>query len=424
MKLRRRNLLVLLGFAIAAALLLTLWREHEPRYQDKSLSQWAHIINRGPGDDDRQKAEHAVRQIGTNGLPFLMRWIQYERRPWRTRLALLCFKLPEPLGSTARDLILGSGEQMQYDAFCALHALGPLGEPAIPILARQVRDLNVSDSAAWALANIGDAALPPILTIITNAAEPPGLRMHLMNSAYFSWAQFTQTNAIQSTLAQCLDDQNAEVATCAAGVICNHNPADEHAMRVLTRGLESAMQHPHQIAVRYVRAYLAKIPTTEALQYLQDTNSSLSPYAAEALGELAQKENSVLLILPALTNALHDSRHLVRSYCAMSLALFGDKAEPAVPALLDAFSDPDFFVRSAATNALFRIPAYSVLRDLAMMERYGIRPSAADIHYRGFFKYQPSSPLAHLLEHRDPRIREMATNAFRELKENGARNEP
>lgn len=424
MKIRRRNLLIVIGFAIAAVLLLALWREREPRYEGKSLSQWMATIDRGGALEAQEKGEQAIRQIGTNGTPFLLRWIQYQERPWRTHVANFCGRLPGKPGEIAYNFIHGNGQQRQSDAFNALYTLGPLAEPAIPILTKQLREPTpISDPAASILVHIGDAALPPILTIITNAAESPTLRQLLINNAHFSWTQFTQTNLLQSALVQCLDDQNFEVAVSAAGVICNHKPQHERAMRVLTRGVESAMKRPHQIAVRYIRAHLGKIPTDNVLRYLQDTNSPFSPYAAEALGELAQKEPSPQSFLPALTNALHDPRPQVRSSCANALGDFGAKAEPAVCALLDALSDSDLFVRSAATNSLFRIPAYAIFRDLAMMEQYGIRPSAADIHYRGFFNYPPGPPLSRLMEHPDPRIRQMATNAFQKLRQNNSQNQ-
>src|SRR6266498_4012788 len=93
---RRRKLWFLLGCAIAAVLLLTLWHEREPRYNGRSLSQWAALLD--PVDRDEveraQQADVAIRQIGTNGLPLLLRWIQYQERPWRTRTANFVGRLP------------------------------------------------------------------------------------------------------------------------------------------------------------------------------------------------------------------------------------------------------------------------------------------------------------------------------------------
>src|SRR5260370_33946332 len=59
------------------------------------------------------------------------------------------------------------------------------------------------------------------------------------------------------------------------------------------------------------------------VQYLQDTNSPLSLYAADALGTMAQinaklPEN----VLPALTNSLNDLRPKVRLNAAAALGYF------------------------------------------------------------------------------------------------------
>jgi HEAT repeat protein len=155
------------------------------------------------------------------------------------------------------------------------------------------------------------------------------------------------------------------------------------------------------------------------LQFLQDTNSPLSSYAAGALGGMA--ENDVKLpetVLPALTNALHDARTQVRSYATTALGAFKVSAEPAVPALLDTWNDPEEDVRQAATNAFFALPAYAILRQADQLTRL---PPGMNVEQQALYKrYWPdSSALIRLLDHPDLRVREMATNAFLRFKEAG-----
>jgi HEAT repeat protein len=151
------------------------------------------------------------------------------------------------------------------------------------------------------------------------------------------------------------------------------------------------------------------------LQFLQDTNSPVSPYAAAALGEL-HYEGARLPdnVLPALTNSLHDPRPLVRSYAAEAVVRFREAAEPAAPALLDLWNDSDNIVRQTATNAFYDLPSYTFLRNLGPWPP-GMSQEQVDIYARRYGLPRYTTALTKLLNHPDPRIRQMATNAFQTL---------
>src|SRR5882672_9231349 len=119
----RRKLWVLLGCAIAVVLILTLWREREPRFEDHSLFEWIAISEHPDRDIDYSKkdAEEAIHHIGTNAIPFLIKCIQYRERPWQTHLGALCSKLPEKLAEPLSGLIAGHGAQRQEAAFSGLY---------------------------------------------------------------------------------------------------------------------------------------------------------------------------------------------------------------------------------------------------------------------------------------------------------------
>jgi hypothetical protein len=96
----RRLLLVLLTVAFVVGLTVLVWHgRREPGYQGKLLSEWLRayrpIGTRTPGS---QQAADAVRHIGTNALPFLVRWIEdYQNPPpWERRLLRHAMKLRPP----------------------------------------------------------------------------------------------------------------------------------------------------------------------------------------------------------------------------------------------------------------------------------------------------------------------------------------
>jgi hypothetical protein len=74
-----------------------LHREHEPRYKGRRLSRWLALYSDSLATESlgkRQEAEHAVRQIGTNAIPNLLKWLQFESSSQR---AALFQKLPKPM---------------------------------------------------------------------------------------------------------------------------------------------------------------------------------------------------------------------------------------------------------------------------------------------------------------------------------------
>jgi len=82
--------------------------------------------------------------------------------------------------------------------------------------------------------------------------------------------------------------------------------------------------------------------------------------------------------------------------------------------LLNAWNDPDESVRSAATNAVLKLPPYYHLSTI-LRGTIGMSQEQMEILARRYEMPDFSSVMARLLTHPDIRIRQMATNAFRTL---------
>jgi len=177
-------LIVVLGVAITAAAFFAL-RPREPVYQGKRLSEWLADFNRAGRGQVNQEAENAIRQIGTNALPFLvtdlctldspyklalMRWynkwspIKLRFRPWVDRRgpALMAFYLLGNAGKlekATKPFIPTIGKLLDSQPEKAAFALLYSGADSIPsltdTLSRSNRTVRIWAAVALAKLNLG-----------------------------------------------------------------------------------------------------------------------------------------------------------------------------------------------------------------------------------------------------------------------------
>jgi hypothetical protein len=166
--------LAVAGCAILAVVTVLGWpREKEPVYQGKKLSEWAEPYN-DAGDDDARV--DAIRHIGTNALPYLLSWMQFERPTWRTKIHGSLHRLPRIL---RRDIVyrvlLGRGELRLRAVRSAFEALGPEAAPAVPALARILsltKSPVIGYRAAETLAGIGGDGLSALTNALADQRCP------------------------------------------------------------------------------------------------------------------------------------------------------------------------------------------------------------------------------------------------------------
>src|ERR1700730_7870815 len=95
----------LIGIVVAVILLgglaIAIYRAREPRYQGRTLSEWirdgASALNtfrmnptanpfHPETDPDWQAASHAVKEIGPDAIPFLLKWVEAKDSARREKL--------------------------------------------------------------------------------------------------------------------------------------------------------------------------------------------------------------------------------------------------------------------------------------------------------------------------------------------------
>jgi len=177
---------VLFGATAVAVLALAgllCWPEPDPLYyKGRSLDEWVRAWGEGGQDAPSPEVRQALLHFVSNSLPELVSSLGYDSAPKRkrrdTRLASL------PMFLRRSPLILpfirqDPGLTRASDAQIALGLAGSNAVAAIPGLTALMARTNseeVTARAASALGRIGPAAVPALVSVVTNRSHP--FRVH------------------------------------------------------------------------------------------------------------------------------------------------------------------------------------------------------------------------------------------------------
>lgn len=295
MRKRKRAAIAVIVVVAAAGVIAYLARENELVYQGRSLSAWFRLwadSSRAEDATEREhqaeEAAHAIRQIGTNAIPTLLRWLSYEPPRTQSGASWLAHKVPAPLfDRIVGPLLFGPGERAG-SATSIFVILGQRASPAVPDLTVMLQATNkpfMTRNAAWCLAAIGDEGLPALTAALANPQ-----------------------------LSGCRD---------AAYVL--------------------GINGPFKFGTNVVSA----VPLLA--RCASDKDPELAAAAVKALGRIGQAPG---IALPAITNALLSPSSGTRREAIHALSRFAGEKGRVVPALLPALTDTNLFVRFAASNLL------------------------------------------------------------------------
>ena len=371
MAIRRRILPVALVSALLVGFAWLVLRPHEVCFEGKPVSRillevyfnGGYWYGRQPGPANsasRFQAERAVRALGTNLLPLLIRWAGTHDSGFR-----------EVVGNMAWDdsfdyLHLPPQAGKHEVAAWAFGLLGDQARPAVPALVQllQDREAAVRASAAECLGAIGPAAAPAVPALVRLLESRPGPVRY--RNVYYG-ADAGEQDAVAHALGAIgpaasaaiphLVGRTNEVARLALMRI------REESLRAFferlrdTSDTEAWSRAAHEISRLGTNADPA-IPLLVA--GLQHTNSPIQEAAFEALRRLRRRPD---LCVPAFAALLESPNPDGRINALEALAAFGPAAAPALPAVTARLRDDDYWVRRQATNALRAIdPAASRAR--------------------------------------------------------------
>jgi HEAT repeat protein len=218
---KRGRVLLLAALLVALAALVALFALNpEPRYQGRHLSEWILLYwEPDTPDADKTEAAEAIRAIGTNAVPDLVKWLPFKEPTAHARLRLRLLNLPILLPKRVREpLAVPPMLVRSLSAVSGFRALGTNAVSAIPALAVLARDSDPTAATSFlaiqALAGIGDVALPALTNNLTSLlanrraaiAQVLGEKIHFGNNPSLRLPP----------LLACLQDHDPLVAAAAA----------------------------------------------------------------------------------------------------------------------------------------------------------------------------------------------------------------
>jgi hypothetical protein len=202
--------ILLLGMMVATVC-VSLSSAKMPVYQGRSLSGWLHLM-----EDANRKAEgdDAIRHMGTNCVPWLVKWLPYRDRPWVKRvdgiIQKICPKAVQRKWHNSRWYSNLSGSVLVENAF---KTLGAEASPAVPALSKLLQDPDqlTRVSASRALAYIGRDGTPPLVAVLTNR------QALYRDEICYAFALLDATNFAPALpiIGGCLHDSDPRVADAA-----------------------------------------------------------------------------------------------------------------------------------------------------------------------------------------------------------------
>ena len=207
---------------IAVVAFAILNRSAEPIHSGRALSQWLAIYQNQAYDQspspEMAEAEMAVRNIGTNGIPFLLQWINYEPPTWRKKLRS---NLPDRLANSPLIARIVDGAAYSKSSV-AIHGFGILGTNAvavIPEFTRMMNDTNAptrSRRATLALSSLGMEGFHALVYALSDPQRSNRFRI-IYNLRIMAWQ--CVTNICLPPLVKALSDQDHLVRRAATSVL-------------------------------------------------------------------------------------------------------------------------------------------------------------------------------------------------------------
>lgn len=156
--------------------------EREPEYNGKKLSEWLEVCRQYPmPGPERVPAEEAVRNIGTNALPWLIRWMNYDMPGWKQTFFQSKYSRLVPKFAMyyfIKPIVKSRHAQVGFVV------LDTTAGPAAPALARIMDNWPKGSGmqALVSLRSLGADAVPPLYAFATNRAKPLQARREAMSS--------------------------------------------------------------------------------------------------------------------------------------------------------------------------------------------------------------------------------------------------
>jgi hypothetical protein len=165
---------VLAGCALAALVaMLAIPTEREPEYGGRELREWLKLyVQSVDRFTEGQEAAEAVRHIGTNALPSLLEWTNYEPASWKMALATnapAAARRPGYFRSAYLRLLNRPTDDLNWLGRFGFEILGPQARPALPEVRRRMADWGKPWRASRAMEAYTEITGPDAVPVLVSA---------------------------------------------------------------------------------------------------------------------------------------------------------------------------------------------------------------------------------------------------------------
>lgn len=292
---KHRRLWIILGIALLGltALVIVIPDWDEPSYNGVSLTGWVARYRPPVSDITDQKYVNAkeaaaIREIGTNAIPCLLKWIQTDEPEWVTRLRITT---KNRLGI---NYFYMRGDLRAVNSMHAFRTLGTNAVFAIGDLLKLARNTNANSQQRFrAAASLGymhqPEAIPPLIAMLqSNDAQSRSMAAYALAKAG------ELAKPALPALVACLKDKYDDVASRAAYALGDLCLCPETTVAALI----DALGDSRQIVVCSAATSLGKFgaaakPAVPALlKLLQSTDGYSRDLATAVIQKIAPEEHT------------------------------------------------------------------------------------------------------------------------------------
>jgi len=354
---RGRNLWIVVALALLGGFAWVVLRPHEPVFEGKPLSVALNEANRNwwwldtsyysgnhPPEfkNAMMRAERALRALGTNALPVLVKMAGTRISGFRKVVGEIA---TDP---TADFLHLPLQEGKHAVAVWGMRLFGKEARPAVPALIQLLsdKDPEVRGTAAECLAGIGPEAAEAVPALVRMLNNGRRAKPYQGGPVYFAAHALGEIGPAARAAASALEQMTNEFAAVALIKIGqgSFQPFFERLKDTSDPGKWSRTANE---AGRLGTNADPAIPLL--LAGFQHTNDRIRLDAAVAVGQLHRQPE---LCLRPLVSLLHSTNTNLRSTALDALGNFGPAAKPVAPDIARLLGDREPGVRGQATNVL------------------------------------------------------------------------
>jgi HEAT repeats len=311
--------ILVLGMAGLIVAIVYFASSREPSYQGKTLSEWiapfcrqtAKGLDAPGGPEHFQELEpvrNAVRQIGTNGLPFLIARLNHRESKLHRMARQLSEKQP------IADLKLTDPNVSKIRAIRALAILGPGANPAIPSLKAQLTDADLSEHVIYTLSSTGAQGTRALVEQYTNVPAPLRIEIaaRIIDPAYRWEEPISFVSVGGNFVSSRMEANQIQTNQIPAAILIE-------GFLQIGRDTRSPFQTPAIQRLGLCGAFASNaVPIL--LTILKDQKPYVRQAAIRALGQIKSQPD---LVVPALSDLLKDSDPRIQTSAASALREFG-----------------------------------------------------------------------------------------------------